>query len=113
VEPENSLANPSELVHQSRDMKRAPMWIGVLAGALLLAGTGCRSVYYGNAALTRAEESMAPVLTQLKDYTLYLKHNVNAAAIASNSGAIASLRGEHPGRHRQTAGRHECINREG
>jgi hypothetical protein len=29
---------------------------------------------------------MAPVLTQLKNYTLYLKHNVNAAAIASLRG---------------------------
>ena len=75
-------------------MKPAPVWIGVLAGALLLAGTGCRSVYYGNAALTRAEQSMAPVLTQLKDYTLYLKHNVNAAAIASLRGEAANIQAD-------------------
>jgi hypothetical protein len=34
-------------------------------------------------ALKRAERSMAPVLTQLHDQVLYLKHNLNAAAIGS------------------------------
>jgi ABC-type uncharacterized transport system YnjBCD substrate-binding protein len=47
-----------------------------------------------HAALTRAEESMAPVLTQLKDYTLYLKHNVNAAAIASLRGEAANTQAD-------------------
>jgi hypothetical protein len=211
-ERQKSLAKPSELVHQSRHMKATPMWIGVLAGALLMAGSGCRSVYYAtweklgvekrdlltkavvaardeqkaageefqdalgrlqqitsfdggkleaayrdlrkdlesaearaaavgkrirtveqvsgdlfaewereirqistpnlragseeqlratrgrydelHAALTRAEQSMAPVLTQLKDYTLYLKHNVNAAAIASLRGEAANIQAD-------------------
>jgi hypothetical protein len=47
-----------------------------------------------HAALTRAEQSMAPVLTQLKDYTLYLKHNVNAAAIASLRGEAANIQAD-------------------
>jgi len=32
-------------------------------------------------AMTKAETSMNPVLTRLKDYVLYLKHNLNAQAI--------------------------------
>lgn len=32
-------------------------------------------------AMTKAETSMEPVLTRLKDYVLYLKHNLNAQAI--------------------------------
>jgi len=32
-------------------------------------------------AMTKAEVSMGPVLTRLKDYVLYLKHNLNAQAI--------------------------------
>jgi len=47
-----------------------------------------------HAALTRAEQSMAPVLTQLKDYTLYLKHNVNAAAITSLRGEAANIQAD-------------------
>jgi hypothetical protein len=42
-------------------------------------------------ALVRAEKSMVPVLAQLKDYSLYLKHNVNAAAIASLRGEAANI----------------------
>lgn len=34
-------------------------------------------------ALVKAESSMPPVLTQMKDYVLYLKHNLNAVAIGS------------------------------
>jgi predicted nucleic acid-binding Zn-ribbon protein len=34
-------------------------------------------------ALKNAEQSMTPVLTQFNDYVLYLKHNLNAQAIAS------------------------------
>ncbi len=33
--------------------------------------------------LARAEQSMPPVLSQMKDYVLYLKHNLNAQAIGS------------------------------
>ena len=32
-------------------------------------------------AMSKAETSMGPVLTRLKDYVLYLKHNLNAQAI--------------------------------
>ena len=35
------------------------------------------------ASLIRAENGMAPVLAQMKDYVLYLKHNLNAQAIGS------------------------------
>ena len=34
-------------------------------------------------ALVRSEEAMEPVLAQMKDYVLYLKHNLNAQAIGS------------------------------
>lgn len=34
-------------------------------------------------AMVKAEESMTPVLRDLKDYVLYLKHNLNAQAISS------------------------------
>ena len=34
-------------------------------------------------AVRASEQSMQPVLTQLKDHVLYLKHNLNAAAIGS------------------------------
>lgn len=36
-----------------------------------------------HASLVKAESSMPPVLTQMKDYVLYLKHNLNAVAIGS------------------------------
>lgn len=45
-------------------------------------------------ALTRAEQTMAPVLVQLKDYSLFLKHNVNASAIASLRGEAADIQAE-------------------
>jgi hypothetical protein len=45
-------------------------------------------------ALSRAEESMTPVLAQLKDYSLYLKHNVNAAAIASLRGEASDIQAD-------------------
>ena len=38
-----------------------------------------------------AESSMKPVLTQLKDHVLYLKHNLNAAAIGSLKGEAGSI----------------------
>jgi hypothetical protein len=45
-------------------------------------------------ALKSAEKSMAPVLAQFKDYVLYLKHNLNAAAVASLKGEATNIQGE-------------------
>ncbi len=45
-------------------------------------------------ALVSAEGSMAPVLSQFKDYVLYLKHNLNAQAIASLKGETTSIQNE-------------------
>jgi predicted nucleic acid-binding Zn-ribbon protein len=42
-------------------------------------------------ALKEAERSMDPVLTQLRDHVLYLKHNLNAQAIASLKGEAVSI----------------------
>ena len=42
-------------------------------------------------ALVSAEQTMAPVLRQFNDYVLYLKHNLNAQAIASLKGEAASI----------------------
>lgn len=42
-------------------------------------------------ALKDAESSMTPVLTQLHDQVLYLKHNLNAQAIASLKGEAMSI----------------------
>ncbi|PSW13108.1 DUF2959 domain-containing protein [Photobacterium sanctipauli] len=42
-------------------------------------------------AMHRAEQKMAPVLNTLRDNTLYLKHNLNAAAIGSLQGEFNSL----------------------
>jgi len=44
--------------------------------------------------LIKAEQSMTPVLKQFSDYVLYLKHNLNAQAIASLKGEAASIQGE-------------------
>jgi len=44
--------------------------------------------------LIKAEQSMTPVLKQFSDYVLYLKHNLNAQAIASLRGEAASIQGE-------------------
>ena len=38
-----------------------------------------------------AERSIDPVLASLKDNVLYLKHNLNARAIASLRGELASV----------------------
>jgi hypothetical protein len=46
------------------------------------------------AALNRAADSMTPVLTQFKDHVLYLKHNLNAQAIASLKGEAANIQAE-------------------
>jgi hypothetical protein len=47
-----------------------------------------------HAALKRAEQSMDPVLTRLHDQVLFLKHNLNAAAIASLTGESANIQNE-------------------
>jgi len=47
-----------------------------------------------HASLIKAEQSMTPVLKQFGDYVLYLKHNLNAQAIASLQGEAASIQGE-------------------
>jgi hypothetical protein len=47
-----------------------------------------------HATLVSAEQSMAPVLTQFKDYVLYLKHNLNAQAIASLKGEATNVQNE-------------------
>ncbi len=47
-----------------------------------------------HAALKKAEESMTPVLSQFKDNVLYLKHNLNAQAIASLKGEATSIQTE-------------------
>jgi ElaB/YqjD/DUF883 family membrane-anchored ribosome-binding protein len=44
-----------------------------------------------HAALKQAEKSMDPVLTAFRDHVLYLKHNLNAQAIASLKGEAASI----------------------
>jgi len=44
--------------------------------------------------LKSAEASMAPVLGQLKEQVLYLKHNLNAAAIGSLRGEAANIQTE-------------------
>lgn len=44
-----------------------------------------------HSALVSAEQTMAPVLKQFNDYVLYLKHNLNAQAIASLKGEAASI----------------------
>lgn len=42
-------------------------------------------------ALKDAEDSMTPVLTRLHDHVLYLKHNLNAEAIASLKGEALNI----------------------
>jgi len=47
-----------------------------------------------HAALKRAEDSMAPVLVKFRDHVLYLKHNLNAQAIASLKGEAVSIQND-------------------
>ncbi len=42
-------------------------------------------------AMRRAEAKMEPVLTAFRDHVLYLKHNLNAVAIASLSSELTSI----------------------
>ena len=54
-----------------------------------------RERYEGlHTALKNAERSMTPVLTQFRDYVLYLKHNLNAQAIASLKGEATNIQTE-------------------
>jgi predicted nucleic acid-binding Zn-ribbon protein len=45
-------------------------------------------------ALKDAERTMNPVLSRFKDYVLYLKHNLNAQAIASLKGEATNIQAE-------------------
>ena len=45
-------------------------------------------------ALVSAEQTMPPVLQKFNDYVLYLKHNLNAQAIASLNGEAANIQSE-------------------
>ena len=45
-------------------------------------------------ALVSAEQTMPPVLRQFNDYVLYLKHNLNAQAIASLKGEATNIQTE-------------------
>lgn len=47
-----------------------------------------------HSALMSAEQTMTPVLKQFNDYVLYLKHNLNAQAIASLKGEATSIQTE-------------------
>lgn len=47
-----------------------------------------------HAALKRAERSMDPVLVKLRDHVLYLKHNLNAQAIASLKGESVAIQND-------------------
>jgi len=50
-----------------------------------------------HSALKQAEDSMQPVLKRFNDYVLYLKHSLNAAAIASLQGESQNIQGEIAG----------------
>ncbi len=43
------------------------------------------------AAMKRAESKMDPVLTRFRDHVLFLKHNLNARAVASLAGSLATI----------------------
>jgi uncharacterized protein YukE len=45
-------------------------------------------------ALKQAEKSMDPVISRFRDQVLYLKHNLNASAIASLKGESADIQNE-------------------
>lgn len=47
--------------------------------------------------MRRAESKMLPVLTALKDNTLFLKHNLNAQAIGSIKGEFSALQADITG----------------
>jgi hypothetical protein len=43
------------------------------------------------AAMRKAEKSTVPVLNSMRDQVLYLKHSLNARAIASIKGELAAI----------------------
>jgi hypothetical protein len=45
-------------------------------------------------AMKRAESKMEPVLVAFRDQVLYLKHNLNAQAIAALEGSVQSIEGD-------------------
>ncbi len=47
-----------------------------------------------HSALVNAEQTMSPVLRQFNDYVLYLKHNLNAQAMASLTGEATNIQAE-------------------
>lgn len=47
-----------------------------------------------HSALKKAESTMEPVLVKFKDHVLYLKHNLNAQAIASLKGEATSIQSD-------------------
>ena len=47
-----------------------------------------------HSSLVNAERSMEPVLILFRDHVLYLKHNLNAQAIASLKGEATNIQGE-------------------
>ena len=47
-----------------------------------------------HAALKKAETSMEPVLVQFRDYVLFMKHNLNAQAIASLKGEAVNIQND-------------------
>lgn len=53
-----------------------------------------RSYHQMLTAMKKAESKMTPVLNTLRDNTLYLKHNLNAAAIGALKGEFAGLERE-------------------
>ncbi|MBN1931732.1 MAG: DUF2959 domain-containing protein [Desulfobacterales bacterium] len=44
-----------------------------------------------NVAMTQAQSRMEPVLKRLRDYVLYLKHNLNAQAIGALKGEVGNI----------------------
>lgn len=88
-------------------MNRSMLSAGLLAAACAM--SGCQSVYYGAMeklgyekrdilvgddlmlAMKRAESRMEPVLKVLRDQVLFLKHNLNAQAIASIKNEIVRV----------------------
>ncbi|MFW6093349.1 MAG: DUF2959 domain-containing protein [Pseudomonadota bacterium] len=44
--------------------------------------------------MRRAEERMVPVLGTFRDYVLYLKHNLNARAVAALEGEVSGVRAD-------------------
>jgi len=47
--------------------------------------------------MNKSTKGMYPVLAKLKDYVLYLKHNLNAKAVGSLSGEVMSIENEVAG----------------